>query len=158
MNFYDAFLILMQHEGGYSNHADDPGKATMWGITEAVARENGWHGEMRDLTKDFAAGIYYVRYWQAVKADQLPDQIKFDVFDAAVNSGPGQAIKWLQRAVGTTEDGVIGPKTLAAAHAASGLKVRYSGTRLAFLTNLPTWPTFGKGWARRVAANLMMEA
>jgi lysozyme family protein len=87
----------------------------------------------------------------------LPDAVRFDVFDAAVNSGVGQAIKWLQRAVGVADDGVIGQQTLNALAAANGDVVakRFNGQRLMFMTNLSTWQTFGKGWARRIAHNLM---
>jgi lysozyme family protein len=75
------------------------------------------------------------------------------VFDAAVNSGPRQAIKWLQRAVGASDDGVIGGQTLAMARAAQPdfAAKRMLGERLQFMTDLKTWPVFGRGWARRIA-------
>ena len=74
------------------------------------------------------------------------------VFDAAVNSGPGRAAKWLQACVGVEPDGGIGPKTLAAVAAFEGdLVDDYGKRRLSFLMDLPHWPTFGKGWSRRVA-------
>ena len=156
--FDQAFTRLMGHEGAYSNHAADPGKATMWGVTEAVARANGYQGDMRELPQDFAKGVYYSAYWKPCRCDELPIGARFAVFDAAVNSGVSQSIKWLQRAVGVREDGVIGPQTLAAAHATSALAQKLAGQRLMFMTNLSTWPSFGKGWARRIAANLMESA
>lgn len=156
MNFNDAFDRLMGHEGGYSNHEEDPGGETMWGVTKRVAVTYGYNGPMRDLPRDTAKQIYRKLYWDAVQADQLPDAVKFEVFDAAVNSGVKQAVKWLQRAVGTTPDGVIGAQTIAAARAAGPMiGAQYNGQRLQFMTDLPNWPTFGKGWARRIAANLL---
>lgn len=155
MNFDLAFDRLLGHEGGYVNDPRDPGGETNWGITVAVARANGYAGPMRDLPQDTAKAIYRKLYWNTVRADELPEAVRFDAFDAAVNHGPSQAAKWLQRAVGTTPDGVIGTVTLGAVRAAgSQLAAHFNGQRLQFYTDLPTWPTFGKGWARRVATNL----
>ena len=105
MNFDQAFDILLKHEGGFSDHAADPGGKTRYGITEAVAREVGYRGDMRELPLDLAKRIYKDRYWDAVRAEELPEAIRYAVFDAAVNSGPRQAILWLQRAVGVRDDG-----------------------------------------------------
>lgn len=155
MNFDQAFDRLLGHEGGYSNNPADPGGETNWGITVAVAREEGYKGRMRDLPRDTAKAIYRAKYWAAVRADELPDSVRFDVFDAAVNHGVTQSSKWLQRAVGTNPDGVIGAVTVAAARVAGEMAVaRFNGYRLQFYTDLSTWSTFGKGWARRVASNL----
>lgn len=156
MNFDQAFDILIGHEGGYSNHPSDPGGETMWGVTRWVALQEGYQGQMRQLPRETAKGIYRRRYWDAVKADQLPEALRYTVFDAAVNSGVGQAIRWLQRAVGVGEDGLLGPMTLAAANAPTGIRlaVLFNAERLDFMTSLPTWGSFGRGWARRIAANL----
>lgn len=154
MQFDTAFDILLKHEGGYSDHKDDPGGRTRFGITEAVAREVGYRGDMRELPLDLAKRIYKDRYWDTVKAEQLPPAVRYVVFDAAVNSGPGQAAKWLQRALGVVDDGVIGPKTLAAANAANpdALKMRMLGQRLRFMAGLTNWPAFSRGWAIRIAS------
>lgn len=156
MDFNKAFDTLLKHEGGYSNHIDDSGGATMWGITEGVARAHGYVGDMRKLPIDFAKRVYKATYWDAVKADELPAQVRYSVFDAAVNSGVNRATKWLQESVGATTDGVIGPKTLTAVRQQNPeqLNGKYNATRLIFLTNLSNWGSFGKGWARRVASNL----
>ena len=153
MTFDQAFDILLKHEGGFSDHAADPGGKTRFGITEAVAREAGYRGDMRELPIDLAKRIYKDRYWDAVRAEDLPEAIRYAVFDAAVNSGPRQAARWLQRAVGVRDDGVIGPITLGAVRAADpqALLRRMLSARLRFMTDLPTWPTFGRGWARRIA-------
>lgn len=155
MNFDTAFTRLLGNEGGYSNNPADPGGETMWGVTKRVAVASGYTGEMKDLPQDFAKGVYRRQYWEAVKADQLPETISFDVFDAAVNSGVSQAVKWLQRAVGATPDGVIGPATIAAAaQAGPAAAARFNGWRLSDMTDMAGWPSFNKGWARRIASNL----
>lgn len=153
MNFDQAFDILLRHEGGFSDHPADPGGKTRFGITEAVAREAGYRGDMRELPIDLAKRIYRDRYWNAVQAEELPDAIRYAVFDAAVNSGPRQAIRWLQRAVGVEDDGIIGPVTLAAVRAADPERLlrRFLSQRLRFMTGLSNWPAFGRGWARRIA-------
>lgn len=154
MNFDAAFDALLVHEGGYSDHAADPGGKTRFGVTEAVAREVGYKGDMRELPLDLAKRIYLERYWKPVRADELPAAVRYAVFDAAVNSGPGQAIKWLQRALGVTADGVIGPKTIAAANAGNpdALRMRMLGQRLKFMAGLSNWPAFSRGWANRIAS------
>lgn len=155
MNFDQAFDRLIGFEGGYSNNPMDPGGETMFGITARVARTHGYTGDMRSLTRDKAKEIAKAEYWTPCRADELPDVFKFDVFDGAYNSGVSQSIKWLQRAVGVDDDGRIGPGTLAAAQGANPLAIaRYNGQRLRFMTDLGTFGQFGKGWARRIAANL----
>lgn len=156
MNFDQAFHTLLGHEGGYSNDPADPGGETMWGVTEEVARKSGYQGAMRDLPVELAKSIYRAKYWDAVRAAELPSAVRYSMFDAAVNSGPGQAIRWLQRALGVADDGKLGPITLAAAAQApaDALARKMLGQRLEFMTNLSTWPTFGRGWARRIAALL----
>lgn len=158
MNFDTAFALLLGHEGDFSDHAADPGGKTRWGITEAVARQAGYTGDMRALPVDLAKRIYLDSYWRPVRADDLPPGVRYIVFDGAVNSGPAQSALWLQRALGVTADGVIGPKTLAAAYAkdAQQLKTAILAQRLRFMTSLTNWPAFSRGWARRIAD--LMEA
>ncbi|MEG1038919.1 MAG: glycosyl hydrolase 108 family protein [Pseudomonas sp.] len=158
MTFDEAFTLLLGHEGGYSDHKADPGGKTQYGITEAVARAYGFTGDMRTLTRDEAKRIYRADYWELVRADELPPQVRYDVFDGAVNSGVKQSVKWLQRAAGVTDDGIIGPKTLAAVHAMTHERVtkRYNGHRLRFMKDLKNWPSFSRGWADRIASNLLL--
>lgn len=153
MQFDDAFHRLLGHEGAYSNHPSDPGGATMWGVTERVARAAGYGGHMMNFPVEDAKRIYRKSYWQAIRADDLPPAIRYAVFDAAVNSGPAQAAKWLQRSIGVEDDGVIGPLTMMAARAANPdfAVRRMLGMRLAFMASLATWPAFSRGWARRIA-------
>lgn len=156
MNFDQAFHLLLGHEGGYSNHPSDPGGETMWGITLKSARAAGYTGSMRDMPVEFAKTVYRRRYWDSVRADDLPEAVRYAVFDAAVNSGISQASRWLQRAARVADDGIIGPVTLRAVRdvAPEILLRRLLSQRLQFMTDLSTWPTFGRGWARRIAAIL----
>ena len=155
MTFDEAFDRLLGHEGGYSYSPSDPGGETMYGVTARVAAANGYTGSMRALPLETAKAIYRKSYWAPIRADELPDALRFHVFDAAVNSGVSQAVKWLQSVAGVGEDGVIGPLTMAAVAKLDGsAAAAYSGIRLDFMTNLPTWGAFGRGWARRIASNL----
>lgn len=153
MTFDDAFERLVGHEGGYVNHPADPGGETKFGISR-----RSYPGEdIKGLTLARAKAIYLRDFWGPAGCDALPDTLRFDHFDFAVNSGPHTAIVTLQRVVGETQDGVIGPRTLQAVQSMpeTRLVARYSGARLAFMANLPTWPAFGRGWARRIADNLL---
>ena len=158
-NFDQAFADLLGHEGGYTSHPNDPGGETNWGITIAVAREHGYIGSIKDLDQSVAKAIYAKKYWLDA-FNKLPYPVAFQVFDAAVNSGVGQAVRWLQRAAGVADDGKLGPITLATVQAVDPLKLvlLFNAERLLFMTNLSTWPSFGKGWARRVATNLKKGA
>ena len=156
-NFEAALKAILHHEGGYVNHPADPGGMTNLGVTKRVWEE--WVGHevdektMRNLTPEIVGPMYKAKYWDKVKGDDLPTGVDYVVFDAAVNSGPGRAAKWLQACVGVEPDGGIGPKTLAAVNAfdANQLIEDYAKRRLSFLMDLQTWDTFGKGWGRRVA-------
>jgi len=156
-NFEKALAGVLHHEGGYSNHPSDPGGMTNLGVTKRVWEE--WVGHpvdekaMRALTPEIVGPMYKAKYWDKIKGDDLPTGVDYIVFDAAINSGPGRAAKWLQQTVGAVPDGAIGAGTLAkvAAMPADDIVEKYQKTRLEFLQSLPTWDTFGKGWGRRVA-------
>lgn len=156
MNFDQAYDFLIGQEGGYSNNPSDPGGETMWGITRRVALQEGYQVDMHYLSRETAKGITQKRYWDAISIDALQPVMRLPVFDAAFNSGPAQAVKWLQRALDVGDDGTMGPLTLAAAQKADGLKtvVLFECERLDLMTSLPTWGQFSRGWARRVLANL----
>jgi lysozyme family protein len=156
-NFDEALAAMLHHEGGYVNHPKDPGGMTNLGVTKRVWEE--WVGHevdektMRGLTPELVGPLYKAKYWDKIRGDDLPTGVDYIVFDAAVNSGPGRAAKWLQACVGVEQDGGIGPKTLAAVakHDPIVLVEDYAKRRLSFLMALKTWDTFGKGWGRRVA-------
>lgn len=153
MDIDQAFEKLIGHEGGYVNNPADPGGETKFGISKRAYPLE----DIKAMTLDRAKALYLRDYWGPAGCDAVPDGIKFDLFDMAVNSGPVTAIKTLQRAVGTTPDGLLGPLTLQAANAmpAARLVARFNGQRLDLMADLKTWPVFGRGWAKRVASNLM---
>lgn len=153
MNFDDAFTKLLGHEGGYVNDPRDPGGETKFGISKRA-----YPGvDIKALTLEQAKAIYKRDYWDRAQCDALPPVVAFQVFDTAVNSGIGQSIRFLQRAVGVADDGQAGPLTVSAVRRldAESVVARFNGQRLDFMTKLSTWDVFGKGWARRIAKNLM---
>jgi lysozyme family protein len=158
-NFEKCLELMLAHEGGFVNHPQDPGGMTNLGVTKRVWEE--WVGhevdekQMRALTPELVAPLYKRKYWDAIRADDgLVDGVDYCVFDVAVNSGPGRAIKFLQSCVGVNADGGFGPATLAAVKEAEKDPARliemYCAKRLEFLQSLKTFETFGKGWSRRV--------
>jgi lysozyme family protein len=152
MTFDEAFEIVIGHEGGYVDHPNDPGGATKYGISR-----RSYPGEdIAGMTLERAKAIYLRDFWGPAGCDAVPDALKFDLFDYAVNSGPKTAAKALQRIVGAHPDGIIGPRTLLAISSRNpqALAARLLGARLQMMTDLPTWPSFGRGWARRIADNL----
>ncbi|WP_242095478.1 glycosyl hydrolase 108 family protein [Sphingomonas sp. CROZ-RG-20F-R02-07] len=91
---------VIGREGSYSNNPADKGGATMWGVTEQVARAYGYQGDMRVLPRATAAAIYRRRYWSDVGFDQValryPD-IAAELFDIGVNMGTAIGATFLQR-------------------------------------------------------------
>ena len=161
-NFPEALAHTLRFEGGWANHPNDPGGATMKGVTHRtyasyLGRDvsDVTHDELRGIPDEHLADIYRKRYWDACRCNELPDGLDLAVFDTAVNTGPGQAAKILQRIVGVTADGGIGPKTLAAVndyvatHGLHALIEAYTEARHSFYRLLPTYVHFGEGWRKR---------
>ena len=159
-NFDKAFDLLIGNEGGYVNNPKDPGGETNWGITKTVATANGYAGDMRSMPKETAKQIYKKMYWNKLQCDQLPFAVAFQLFDAGVNHGNSQAVKFLQRALSVVDDGVIGAKTISATNSLDDLQIvmLFNAERIEFYAALKTFSTFGKGWVRRVASNLKLSA
>jgi len=155
-NFERCLSVTLRWEGGWSDHPDDPGGATMKGIT--IGTYSGWKGrrvtkdELRAITDDEVRTIYRRKYWDAVRGDDLPAGLDLVAFDGAVNSGPARGARWLQQALDVPADGRIGPVTLGAARGANAIDAITAACRirLAFLRGLRTWGTFGRGWENRV--------
>ncbi len=98
----DLIEMLLRREGGFVDHPDDRGGPTNFGITQATARAAGYSGNMRDLPRDFAAGIYRRRYWRDTGFDRvnaMMPRIAAELFDTGVNMGPAVAVGFLQRAL-----------------------------------------------------------
>jgi lysozyme family protein len=164
--FDRALKTVLVTEGGYVNHPKDPGGPTNKGVTQAVydayRKGKGLVTQtVRAITDAEIAAIYKLRYWDLFKGDEIADGVAYVVFDGAVNSGVGQSVKWLQRALAPyykgAVDGLIGPGTLTAIEEHpnhDALIARICALRLAFMRALKTWSTFGRGWTWRVAAVL----
>lgn len=152
MNFDTAFSRLIGHEGQYAYDANDPGGESKFGITR-----RSYPGEdIRNMPITRAKYLYQRDFWGPAGCDALPDPLKYAMFDFAVNSGVKPAIRLLQSVLGVPVDGILGPHTLQAVGTmdARRLAARLFGERLEMLTALPTWASFGKGWARRIALEL----
>lgn len=157
--FERSLAKVLVLEGGFVNDPDDAGGATNKGVTQAVYdtyRKSAGAGRqsVRLVSDDEVRAIYKSRYWDLVKGDQLPPGVGYVVFDGGVNSGPGQSVKWLQRALGLKRiDGLVGPETLAAVNSVEdhdSLVAKILVLREAFLKALKGWKKFGKGWASRI--------
>lgn len=153
MNFDTAFDKLLGHEGGLSNEPDDPGGLTRYGISHAAYPTE----DIANLTLERAKTLAKRDYWGPAGCDVVPDAVRYPLFDLAYNSGVGRAVRLLQRTVGETEDGIIGPRTLQAINSMDPVRLaaRLHGHRLMFLSETKLWPKFGRGWTRRVAAELI---
>jgi len=154
-NFDKCLEMLLAHEGGFVNHPEASEGITNLRVTKKVYDE--WTGresteqEMRDLTPDDVAPIYKKNYWDRVKGDSLPSGLDWACFDWAVNSGSGRPAKAVQRAVGATQDGAIGPQTLGLIMEKDPEEIinYVYGVRQDFYKSLKTFETFGRGWTRR---------
>jgi lysozyme family protein len=162
MSEFDLFRLCLAHvlksEGGYVNHPNDKGGATNKGITQAVFSEylksRGLPVEsVREITPADVERIYATRYWNAAKCREFPPKVAAVLFDAAVNHGVTKAIKLLQRALGLAEDGIVGPKTLAASEA-FGVSEVFCKTREKFYRDIvaakPDQAVFLRGWLNRI--------
>ena len=139
-NFQKCLAVTLGYEGGKANNPKDPGGKTNKGVTQATY--DAWrksHGlAKRDvflITDGDVSAIYSENYWRAVKGDDLAAGVDLATFDAAVNSGPARALKWLMAAIGGTDVETV--KKLCA-------------KRLGYMQTLKIWQTFKKGWLSRV--------
>jgi lysozyme family protein len=155
---FDACMpFIFKAEGGYADNPADPGGPTNFGITLATLRAyegdpNLTADDVKKLTPAVAKEIYRTAYWNRMQCGALPAGLDLEVFDFGVNSGPAESVKTLQRLVGVTQDGSIGPITLAAVGQfnVGDLIGRFAQARLAFYQSL-NMPEFEQGWATRVA-------
>ena len=162
-DFAKALPRILVYEGGKVDDPEDPGGRTNKGITQATfnAFLRSHDAATRDvygITDAEVSTIYKGEYWDRVRGDELPVGVDLCVFDAAVNSGVGRAIKWLQQSLGDhysgQVDGVLGNKTLQAIEDlgdADTLIEEFCARRLGALKRLSTFKRFGKGWTARIA-------
>lgn len=139
--FVKCHVVTAAWEGGWSNHAADPGGKTMYGVTEAKWHE--WQRKkgqkltpVRTITRAQAEELYFDQFWLSSGANKLASGVDLAVYDASVNSGVSRGRKWLLASIGGTDMQTV-------------KKIR--AARLGFMQSLQIWKTFGKGWARRVA-------
>ncbi|MET3791762.1 glycoside hydrolase family 108 protein [Aquamicrobium terrae] len=138
-NFENCLAVTLGHEGGWSDHASDPGGATMKGITLATYRRyrpGATKTQLRNIPAKDVDAIYRAGYWEPVNGDRLAAGVDLATFDAGVNSGPARAKQWLTASIGGPDHETV--KKLCA-------------RRLGFMRSLAIWNTFGRGWSRRVA-------
>lgn len=172
-NDYDAAAdVVARWEGGWSDHKADPGGLTRWGWTLKALAALGVdltgdgkvdRADLAAMSAEDARRLYRAHYWQPAGCDALPGPLALLVFNAAVNTGPSRAARFLQLAVGVTADGVIGPRTLAAVAAAWARSPRavmreYLSRQMLHYTGLASFATFGLGWVRRTVDVAMTSA
>jgi hypothetical protein len=155
MDAFEACMpLIFQAEGGYTV---DSGGPTNFGITIKTLEE--WEGktgltatDVQNLSQSSAKEIYRTAYWNRMQCGALPPGLDLEVFDFGVNAGPSQAVKTLQKIVGVTQDGSIGPITIAAVRTfkLDDLIDQYAKDRISFYQSLPTATTYLKGWESRV--------
>lgn len=159
-NFDASFARIIKSEGGYVNDPADRGGETNLGVTIGA-----WGsylgraiqpGEMKALTVDTVKPFYKSMYWDKVKGDDLPVGVDYAIFDFAVNAGVSRAAKFLQRAVGAVDDGVIGSGTLGRVtkNDPAALLKNFADQKQRFYNGLaitnPSQQKFLKGWMARV--------
>lgn len=161
-SFANALSVVIGAEGGYTNNPADPGNWTsgQCGVGRCIGTKYGISAasypqvDIESLTVETASTIYKRDYWDAIRGDSIPAPLALLMFDAAINNGVSRSIRWLQQALSVVVDGQFGPATLAALQHRAGdglsLLVEYQALRLTFMAGLPTWRTFGLGWARRL--------
>ena len=161
--FLDALPFILQWEGGYVNHPNDPGGATNKGVTQKVydawrQRQGQAARDVRQLEESELHALYESGYWAPPKCPNLATPLDLVQFDTAVNMGVGRAVKFMQKAVGTEPDGAWGPGTQACvdgcdlgATLVSYCQVREDYYRQLAVNN-PKLQVFLKGWMNRLNA------
>lgn len=168
MNFDQAFDELMESEGGWSDDARDPGnwtsgvvgKGDLLGTKFGIAANTYSDIDIKNLTRDQAKAIYKRDFWDVWlnmegMTAELPDALLYELFDAGVNTGKGNARRFLQRTLGVAEDGKIGQVTIDALDTqlrelgVARVEMRYIAEVLDHCANLKTWGTYGRGWTKR---------
>jgi len=150
-NFQECWKLLAANEGGFT--VDDGGQ-TNWGVTETVARANGYTGDMTALPESTAQSITQSAYWDPWQLGSLPSWAAFQILDYVYNGGP--AYKDAQRVCGVMVDGVPGPQTVAAISAMSPWEflAKYNSRRLQYLASLQQ-PQYADGRMNRISNNLL---
>ena len=155
-NFDQCLKIVLQFEGGYVDDPNDPGGETNLGVTKNVWKE--WVnrpveiGEMRQLTPELVAPLYRVKYWDAIKADDLPSGLDLCAFDCAVNQGVNRSIKFLEQSVNDDLSGVMDDDLIEKINSLVPILLidDFTLKREMHYKMLPTFNIYGKGWMKRL--------
>lgn len=166
--FYKVMDRVLLSEGNYSDDKDDPGNWTggkvgvgeLKGTKFGIAANTYPNIDIKNLTRDAAVAIYKTDFFEKICGAELNEDLVYLVMDFAVNSGVETAIRYLQRAAGVADDGHLGPVSLAAIKdmPIAVIQLMYLSLRLNYMTKLKNWPHAGKGWARRIADNMLYAA
>lgn len=98
---------IIDVEGGYVDDPNDSGGETNFGITVKTARNFGFNGDMKDLSRHTAFNIYSALYWDSVHADglaEISEAVTREVVDTGVNCGTKRAVEFLQRSLNVLND------------------------------------------------------
>jgi lysozyme family protein len=144
-------------EGGYSNNPNDPGGATMHGVTLATYRTfksdpSLTAADVHAISDADVQTIYRKLYWDVMSCDKLPAGVDLMVFDFGVNAGPERSIKFLQSALGVPADGEFGEVSVEAlGKLLPTAIIRILGiAQESYYRSLPTFKEFGEGWIKRI--------
>ncbi len=145
--FIRCIDYILAEEGGLSNHRQDPGGLTRYGISQRSYP----HVDIANLTIQQASGIYLNDYWNPIRGHLLPHGLDLLVFDCAVNQGSTTAAILLQTALGIKADGSIGPITITrASQAMPDVLITFATERALRYEMNRNEQTFGRGWYRRL--------
>ena len=177
MNFTQAFKLVIGHEGGYQRQWSDRGNWTTGkigrgkrnGTKYGISAMSYPHLDIKNLTLQDAQEIYLKDYWNKVIKTDTPDELKYILFDTAINSGRKRAVKILQQMAYAEQDGMYGTKTNRALKASvksieqrggrAGVELNYAYglLRCDYLTGISTFNKYGRGWIRRVVRVVMRK-
>lgn len=166
--FNKSFDRVIGHEGRFQKIEGDRGNWTGGAVRKGILKGTKFgisamtypDLDIINLTVDDAKAIYYRDWWLELGMDKWKPALAYQMFDAAINHGMYNASRMLQRGVGVTDDGKVGPNTRGAVNAMdlSDVLMCFLSERLEFMTYVGTWDDFSKGWARRIALNLKLAA
>lgn len=166
--FQRSMQRVRGHEGGFQDDSRDRGnwtsgvigkgelKGTKYGISAMTYPAE----DIKNMSFERACELYYRDWWIPLNLNRFPAVLRYQLLDGAIHHGQHSTNRLLQRAVGAVDDGVVGPKTIAAVGSVEpqDLPLLFLAERLDFMTNVKTWPEYGRGWARRIANNMRLAA
>ena len=124
-SFLDAVQVVLSHEGGYSDHPQDSGGPTNWGISLQFAQSVDpvlTIDDIKNLTREKAINFYFECFWKPNRYEELVcDIIATKIFDSCVNLGAGSANRLFQESINKVGaalivDGVCGSNTIKTAN------------------------------------------